>query len=163
MKTTWTEAKAAVAATLGVLTAWLGILAMPLYILVGLGFLDYITGYLAAPHRGQQRKSETAFGGIVKKVCTWLVVALGSVLDWVVAYAGDTVGLRLPVEFLVAALVAVWLICNEVISILENIGDLGVDLPPFLIALVSWVRAGAQHQGEAPRNDPGEKKGMSES
>lgn len=153
MKASWTEVKAAVSGVLGAVTAWLGILAMPLYILVGLGFLDYVTGYLAAPHRGQQRRSRTAFQGIVKKVCTWLVVALGSVLDWVAAYAGEAVGLRLPVDFLVAALVAVWLICNEVISILENIGDLGVALPPFLMTLVTWVRAGAQQQGDIARED----------
>jgi phage-related holin len=31
-----------------------------------------------------------------------------------------------------ACIVAIWLICNEIISILENMIDIGIDIPPFL-------------------------------
>ena len=41
---------------------------------------------------------------------------------------------------LIASLVAVRLICNELISILENIGDIGVPLPGFLDQLVSMLK-----------------------
>lgn len=48
-----------------------------------------------------------------------------------------------PVEltFLVACIVAIWIICNEIISILENIKDMGVTIPTFLIPLVTHVKS----------------------
>ena len=97
-------------------TARLGALAAPLYILVLLNMMDYITGFVAAPYRGEKRSSAVGFRGIAKKVCMWLLVALGGVLDWLMAYAMEAVGMEVPFHFLVAALVAIWLICNEIIS-----------------------------------------------
>lgn len=36
--------------------------------------------------------------------------------------------------------VAVWLIVNEIISILENMIDIGVEMPPFLLPLVKNIK-----------------------
>jgi phage-related holin len=49
----------------------------------------------------------------------------------------------------VASLVAVWLICNEIISILENISDIGVAMPPFLLKLAGNLKS----QVESKTND----------
>lgn len=35
----------------------------------------------------------------------------------------------------------IWIICNEIISILENIKDMGVTIPTFLIPLVTHVKS----------------------
>ena len=134
-------------------TARLGALAAPLYILVLLNMMDYATGFVAAPYRGEKRSSAVGFRGIAKKVCMWLLVALGGVLDWLMAYA---IGIQVPFHFLVAALVAVWLICNEIVSILENIGDIGVELPPFLMRLVRWVKAAAEDKVQIPEHGRGD-------
>lgn len=148
MKDDLTEIKLAITGVFATITAWMGAVAWPVYMLVLLGIMDYATGMAAAPHRGQQRQSKVAFSGIVKKVCILLLVALGGVLDWLVRYATETVGIQLPVNFLVAALVAVWLICNEIISILENIGDIGVRMPPMLLKAVKWVQRGAEEKAD---------------
>lgn len=137
-------------------TARLGALAAPLYILVLLNMMDYATGFVAAPYRGEKRSSAVGFRGIAKKVCMWLLVALGGVLDWLMAYAMETIGIQVPFHFLVAALVAVWLICNEIVSILENIGDIGVELPPFLMRLVRWVKAAAEDKVQIPEHGRGD-------
>lgn len=50
-------------------------------------------------------------------------------------------GITLPFTFLIACIVAIWLICNELISILENINDIGVTLPPFLQPIVSNLKS----------------------
>lgn len=134
------------------LTARMGLLATPVYLLVGLGVLDYLTGIAAAPQRGQTRSSLAGLRGIVKKISILLVVALAAVVDWVLLYAARWIGLTLPFTFLLASATAVWLICNEVLSILENIGDLGVDLPPFLARAVRWLKKSAEEQA-APRDD----------
>lgn len=42
--------------------------------------------------------------------------------------------------------VAMWLICNEIISILENIQDMGVKIPAFLQPLVKHIRSQVEEQ-----------------
>ncbi len=142
--------KLAITGFFALLSSWPGMLVAPMYILVLLNMADYATGFVAAPYRGEKRSSEVGFRGIAKKCCMWLLVALGGVLDWLVTYAMETVGIQLPFHFLVAALVAIWLICNEIVSILENIGDIGVELPPFLMRLVRWLKMAAEDKAAVP-------------
>ena len=126
------------------LSAWLGILAVPVLVLVGMNILDYGTGLAAAPYRKQKINSNIGLRGIVKKVCMWLVVAVGVVVDWLLTYAAQQANIDMGIGYVVASLVAVWLICNEIISVLENISDIGVKLPPFLIKLVKYIRSQAE-------------------
>lgn len=119
---------------------WLGILAIPVLILVICNLIDYATGLAASKYRNQKINSYKSFRGIVKKVCMWLLVAVGALIDWLIIYAGETVGITIPVAFLIACAVAIWLICNEFISILENMKDIGVPIPPFLQPLVNNVQ-----------------------
>ena len=73
---------------------------------------------------------------------------MGAALDWLLAYSAGAVGIALPFKCLVASLVAIWLIANEIISILENIADIGVELPPFLMAMAKWVKTSAAEAGD---------------
>lgn len=132
--------KAAFIAFCSALAGWLGILAVPVGVLVVCNIIDYTTGLIAAPYRGKKIDSYRSFRGIAKKVCMWLLVAVGAMLDWLVLYAGDTIGISIPVNFLIACIVAVWLIANEIISILENMADIGVKIPPFLMPLVKNIK-----------------------
>lgn len=50
--------------------------------------------------------------------------------------------------FIVATIVAVWIICNEIISILENMLDIGVELPLFLMPLVKYIKKQVEEKGE---------------
>ena len=123
-----------------VLASWLGILAVPVLILVLCNVIDYITGIVASVHRNETVNSRRGLTGIIKKVCMWILIGIGAMVDWLLLYAAGTIGIALPVSFLVACLVAVWLIANEIISILENMVDIGVCIPPFLIPLVKNIR-----------------------
>jgi len=122
------------------ITSWLGILAIPVLIMVACNVIDYITGLVASRYRNEPINSYKSFRGIAKKICMWLLVIVGALVDQLILYAGSTVGINLPFTFLVACIVAVWIICNEMISILENIKDTGVKLPPFLLPLVENVK-----------------------
>lgn len=132
--------KALFTAFFSALAGWLGILAVPVLVLVVCNIIDYITGLVASSYRGQSINSDKGFKGIVKKVCMWLLVALGAMIDWLLIYAGQTVGITLPVSFFIACIVAVWLIANEILSILENMVDIGVTIPPFLMPLVKNIK-----------------------
>ncbi len=134
------KVKATFVAAFSVIFGWLGILAVPVLILAGLNFTDYITGILASKRRNELVTSDKGLWGIVKKIGMWILVGLGWAMDVLINYAGQYVGLSIKLPFVVATIVAVWLICNEIISILENLLDIGVAMPPFLMPLARMIK-----------------------
>lgn len=127
-------------AAMSTLLSCLGILAVPVLILSGLNVTDYITGIIASRYRDEQVTSYKGIRGICKKVGMWILVGVGWVMDVLINYASEYVGLSIKLPFVVATVVAVWLICNEIISILENLLDIGVDMPPFLMPLAQMIK-----------------------
>lgn len=119
----------------------LGVLAVPVILMVACNIIDYATGLMASPYRSEDINSYKSIRGIMKKVCMWLLVIVGAIIDQLLLYASDTVGITMPFTFLVACIVAIWIICNEIISILENIKDMGVVLPGFLTPLVKNIKS----------------------
>lgn len=141
--------KAAVSAVFALLSSWLGVLAVPAVIMVLLNLTDYFTGIYAAHCRGELVCSDRGLRGIAKKVCMWLLIGVGAGLDWLLQSTAQSAGIAFPLHFLVASMVALWLICNEILSVLENIDAIGVPLPPFLRRITLWLQAKAQEQAEA--------------
>lgn len=129
-------------------SAWLGILAVPVYILVATNIIDYITGLMASVFRGQKICSYKSIKGISKKICMWLLVIVGALVDELIFYAVNTMGLDIPLTFIIGSFVAVWLICNEIISILENIGDMDVKSPAFLMKAIQLVKSKVEEKNE---------------
>ena len=125
----------------GLLSSLLGVLAVPVLLMVCCNVIDYITGLMATSYRYEDINSYKSIRGIMKKICMWLLVVVGAIIDQLLIYASDTVGITLPFTFLVACVVAIWIICNEIISILENIKDMGVTLPAFLEPLVKNIKS----------------------
>ncbi len=145
--------KGVVAVVLGGLTAFLGDLAIPIYVLVACNVIDYATGLMSAKARGEQISSYKGIQGIAKKIGQWLLVLVGWLLDVLIAYAVHHVSPELSVPVVVAIIVAVWLGFNEVISILENLGDMGVPMPPFLKKIVQNLKGKIEDVGEAASGD----------
>lgn len=131
------------------LSSWLGILYVPMLVLILCNIIDYGTGLCAAKYRDETIKSYKSIRGIAKKVCMWLLVAVGAMLDWLLQYAAETVGITIGLNFIVASIVAVWLIANEIISILENVRDIGAPLPPFLMKIASNIKSQAEKKAES--------------
>ena len=113
-------------------------------LLVVCNVIDYFTGIVAAPYREQTVSSYKGIRGIIKKVCMWLLVVVGAIVDILINYSIKTVGIELQIPFIVATVVAVWLVVNEIISILENMIDIGVDIPPFLMPIVKYIKKKAE-------------------
>ena len=131
--------KAITTAAMGVLHSIFGILAIPILLMVGSNVIDYITGLIASKYRQQPIESYKGFKGIAKKVCMWLLVAVGAIIDQLILFTSDTFGFDFKIKFLVAGIVAIWIICNEIISILENMIDIGVKIPTFLVPLAQRI------------------------
>nr|DAI65254.1 MAG TPA: holin [Caudoviricetes sp.] len=79
--------------------------------------IDYITGVLSAIYN-KKLSSKIGLKGILKKFCYLLIVALAVVLDNL-----------LQLNSIVRNGVIYFLIANDGISVIENVGNMGIKLP----------------------------------
>ena len=135
------KVKVIITGIFGAISSLLGALAVPVFLLVLCNVIDYVTGIWASKFRGQEISSYKGIRGITKKVCMWLLIVVGAIVDKLIIYAVAQVGLIMPFTFMVACVVAIWLVCNEIISIIENLKDIGVPLPTFLEKLVANIKS----------------------
>ena len=120
------------AAALGALAAYAGVLLAPLCVLAVVMVLDYATG-IAAAWSCKLLSSRVGVKGIVKKVADLALVAVGMVVDYLISSALLRVGVDIQINYCFGMMISVWLIINELLSILENLGKLGIPLPDFLL------------------------------
>ena len=144
------KVKATVIAALSVLMSWLGILAIPVLLLVGCNIIDYITGLMAKFREDGGISSYKSIRGIYKKIGMWMLVIVGAFADVLIQYSVECAGIEIAVPFVVATVVAVWLVVNELISILENLKDSGVKIPPFLMPLMKYINRKVEDKAKLP-------------
>ena len=109
--------------------------------------VDYGTGMAKAWSAGELC-SRTGIRGILKKVGYLVIVAVAMGADYLLRYGLDQVGVHINIEFLIAAIVIVWLIINELISILENVAAIGAPVPEFLLKLIEKLKTVTEKQAE---------------
>lgn len=131
--------KNAVAAGIAAFFSWFGLLAVPLLLLVPCQMIDWFTGIAAAKIQGIKIESKVSYQGIVKKVCMYLLIFVGWVLDLLIAYIMTNMNITFVLPNIVACFVAVWLILNELISITENVDIIGVHVP-FLSPIMRLIK-----------------------
>ena len=154
------KVKVTIIAVVSALMSWLGILAVPVFLLVGCNIIDYATGLCAVKYRNDSISSYKSIRGITKKVCMWLLVVVGAFIDVLIQYAVECAGIGLTVPFVVATVVAVWLVVNEIISILENMSDIGVNMPPFLLPLMKYIKKQVEDKAELAGEKQDEAQGV---
>lgn len=106
--------------------------------LVTLACLDYLTGWASA-WVGGRLSSDTGRRGIAKKVGMFVVISVCHILD-------QLGGLGEPILRTVAIW---WYIGNEALSVVENLGEIGVPIPGRLRQALAVLRD--RHNGEAER------------
>ena len=97
--------------------------------LIALIILDYISGVIAAAVE-KRLSSEVGANGIAKKIFMLLIVALANIVD--INVIGDGHVLK--------TVTAVFYICNECISLIENAGRIGVPVPKKLLDVLEQLR-----------------------
>ena len=100
-----------------------------MYALLAFISIDYITGAAVAVKR-HRLSSEVGFWGLVRKGCILLLVGIAHYIDCYVLCNGDVI----------RTVVSMYYIGNEGVSILENCGNLGLPLPPKLVAVMEQIR-----------------------
>lgn len=137
--------RALFAAAIGALAAYAGILLVPLCVLAAVMIIDYATG-IAAAWSCKLLSSRVGVKGIVKKVAYLALVAVGMVVDYLISSALVHVEVDISVNYCFGMMISVWLIINELLSILENLGRLGIPLPDFLVRAVERLRDGVDRR-----------------
>lgn len=140
--------RAAAVAALGVLCAYGIQLLVPLAVLLAAMVLDYATG-MAKAYSAGELSSRVGIRGILKKVGYLVIVAVAGMLDWLIRYGASALDWEWAPEFLVASVVIVWLIINELLSILENVAAIGAPVPVFLRKLIERMKTGTETKAGA--------------
>lgn len=128
----------------GVITTLLGEWNIALEILLIFVVIDYLTG-VAAAFKVKTLTSAAGYEGIMKKAAIFMVVILAAQLDRIA---------RTPGIF--ASATSFFFIANEGLSILENVGKLGVHIPSFIRNRLEQLRAAHENTdidglAQAPR------------
>ena len=147
--------KGVLTAAMATLMAYLGHLAIPIIVLAVVMLLDYSTGIAKAWVAGNL-SSKIGVIGIWKKAGYLVIVAVGMVVDWVIQAGLTELHIDYNLEFLFAMIVIIWLILNELISILENVAAVGAPVPKWLTKIITKLKDHAEKKvGEESETDDG--------
>lgn len=117
-------------------TALTAILGTYWYVFVSylaLNVVDWVTGTWNARKKGES-SSESGREGAKRKVGNWVIIGVAFLTaDVLVKLAGDMLGLNVSFLIGIGWLVTCMLWINEVRSILENLVEMGYNVPEFLI------------------------------
>ena len=134
----------------------LGILYPVLCVLLLMMILDYITGMLASKREAIDHPSDPAYGwsskkgakGIIKKVGYLCVIAAAMVMDYIILNVASAIGFDMPTTAFFGLLVAVWYILNELLSVVENAGRMGADVPDWLTKYIASLKSKIDEEHE---------------
>ena len=144
--------QAVLTAAITAFAVYFNALAVPLVVLIIMMVIDYISGMSAAWREGTL-SSKKGIDGIVKKVGYMALVAVAMGVDYLIFTGFSAVGVSVGFDMLFGILVAVWLIINEMISILENLSRLGVPIPAFLTKVVKRLKISAEGKAEIKESE----------
>ena len=133
-----------VAAFFAALVTYLDALIVPIIILITVVICDYISG-LGKAYIVGDLSSRTGIKGIIKKLCYFMAVAVAMGVDWLISLGFMHIGLDIKDNMVVALIVIVWLVINELLSILENLAIIGVPLPKFLMSITKKLKVVAEN------------------
>lgn len=126
----------------------LGILYPVLCVLLVMMILDYITGMLASKREAIDHPDDPAYGwsskkgakGIIKKVGYLCVIAAAMVFDYIILNFASALGFTPPTSAFFGLLVSVWYILNELLSVIENAGRMGTNVPEWLSKYIASLK-----------------------
>lgn len=128
-----------IALAIGGISAYMRLMFVPLAILIVVMIIDYMSGMIKA-WGNDELSSKVGLKGIAKKLCYLMLVCVAGVVDWLLWSGLRQVGITLDFGFCFGLIVVIWLIINELISILENLEALKVPMPSFLRSLVGHLK-----------------------
>ena len=136
-----------ISAALAGLLYYLGIVAIPIIMLIFAIIIDYITGMMSA-YYNSELSSKKGIKGIIKKVGYLTLVFAAMIIDWLISQGLQQINIDLNYTVFFAVLVAVWLIINELISVLENLSRMDIPIPNFFKKIVNRLKNTVDDKGD---------------
>lgn len=114
-------------------------------ILAILMVLDYISRLVSAWKSGTLN-SEKGAKGIAKKIGYLLIICCGMCFDFIITYSAQHIGIEVSNNLLFGLIVAIWYCMNELISIIENVGEFS-PVPEWLAKRIENIRDSVAEKG----------------
>lgn len=126
----------------------IGIICPALILFIILMIIDYLSGMLASKKEALENPDNKEYGwnskkgiiGIYKKVGYILTILVAISADYLIYKFSEEIGINFKQKTLFGLLVLVWFVINELLSILENVGRMGVRLPQFLVNVLTELK-----------------------
>jgi toxin secretion/phage lysis holin len=155
LKETYLLVAGVVSATIAYVSGKLGILIPLIGLLVLMMAIDYVSGMLAAKKEAVDHPDDPAYGwsnvvgfnGIMKKFGIICIIVVSMVLDYIVATLAIQMHLTPPITTLFSLLVVSWFLLNEMLSIIENAGRMGADVPNWLAKYIAVLKGKIDNEG----------------
>lgn len=118
-------------------------------VMIGFMVIDYLSGMMASAREAHLHPDDPNYGlssnigmlGIYKKIGYFFIVGVACGADYILSLFGDATTPPAPI-FTMAILA--WLLANELLSIIENLGRLGVPVPNWLINVIAGLKDKAE-------------------
>ncbi len=95
--------------------------------------IDYATGYVKAKYYNRNESSAAGAKGVAKKVWYWVIIGIAFFISHSFVYMGDIIGINLSFVQLFGWFTLATYLINEIRSILENLLEMDVRVPAFLV------------------------------
>lgn len=140
--------KSILTAVLTIIFSRIGIVVIPIFLLLLSSIFDYVTGICAAKYRNQEISSDVGKKGIYKKLAMFSIIIACFLVDVLIIYGCVVLDVNVKFYFVVTTLVSILLFLNEIISILENIKDIGSYIPNWLLPFIKNVHSKVEEAAE---------------
>lgn len=136
-------------------TAKLGILWWVLLIFVICMAFDFLSGMAASKKESIEHPDDKSKGwsskkgmlGIIKKFGYILIVGVAIIFDFLIYQTSGLLGIDMPTSTFFGLLITVLFILNELLSITENAGRMGANIPQFLVNAISVLKGKVENKG----------------
>ena len=126
----------------------LDIISPIIFLFIFLMFIDYFSGMLASKKEAIEHPNSKKYGwsrkksimGIYKKLGYILTILVASCTDYIIYVFLEKMRIEYHTKTVFGFMVTIWFMVNEIISILENAGRMGVILPQFLRNILSEMK-----------------------
>lgn len=144
------------AAVSAAIAAYLNILLVPLIVLIVVMVIDYLSG-MAQAYVSHTLNSRIGVIGILKKVGYLATVAVAIIADYIISEALMLLGTDIKLSYYIGLVVTIWFIINELISILENLAEIGTPIPTFLTKIIKRLKVTVEKETDTEESKDEEK------
>lgn len=140
------------AAVSAAIVAYLNILLVPLIVLIVVMVIDYLSG-MAQAYVSHTLNSRIGVVGILKKVGYLATVAVAVIADYIISEALMLLGTDIKLSYYIGLVVTIWFIINELISILENLAEIGTPIPKFLTKIIKRLKVTVEKKTDTEESE----------